>query len=151
MTALDADQRRDPPGLVDSTHVAGARRKLESRGIARGDATHDVDLFQRRLDCRSTAQRRRDVDRPELPADVSGAQARDVGLKRMLELARVGSEIDCPPALAVILPQLLGPVVMPVDQRRRGQEAGDASARGGGSDGDRDEYGEERGGIVDGA
>jgi hypothetical protein len=86
----------------------------------------------------------RNIDGPELRADAALVEPGHVGHQRVLAAVRAaGQPLD---AQAVILAQLLGDVVVAVDQRRRLQDAVDPGLDGGvdrlrGCGGRREEHG----------
>ena len=85
----------------------------------------DVDLLDRLADRRVAGDRRRDIDRPELPSDAARVKPRHVGHQRV-RLALRRCRWRGPAMLTlVILAQLLGDVVVAVDQRRALEDAVD--------------------------
>ena len=121
MTALDPDQRGYLAGLVDADDVVGGIGLLEIARVGRDEALHDVDLFQRVADRAVAVDLGGDVDRPELPADPALPKPRHVGHQGLFPLVGAAGEAFGP--AAVIFAQLLGEVVVAVDQRRGLQDA----------------------------
>ena len=121
--ALDPDQRPDPPGPVRGAHVSGGPRDLEMLRIAGGQAVDHADLVQRVLDLLHLRQVGRHPDGPELPAHAPGMQPRDVGMIGRRVQPR---QVHRPARVLRLFRQRLGPVIMPVDQRRGLQDLRDA-------------------------
>ena len=75
MPIIDADLAC----LERTFHIVCRAGQHERVRVLRDHAMDDVDLLERRAHGLLALHRGRDVDRPELPADAAGAQARDVG------------------------------------------------------------------------
>ena len=82
MASFDADQRGDFPRLVDPANVGGGIGDFENRRVFGGDALHQIDLFDGRLNGFGSLDVHRHPHRPELAADLPCAQARNVGHQR---------------------------------------------------------------------
>ena len=123
MPALDPDQRGDAAGLVDSYDFVGGAGEREVLWVGFDHPLDDVDLLDRVADGGVACDLRGDIDRPELPADAAGMKPRHVGHQRLGPL--VGAARQALYLQAVILAQLLGDVVVAVDQRRRLEDAVD--------------------------
>jgi len=118
--ALGAHQRGDPARRHDPPHVPGVQRDLEVVRIPLGQPVHQVDLLQHGGDGGRARQRVRDVHRPELGADPTGPQPRQVGL----QLGNAGGQVDPPEVAPEVLAHRPGQVVVPVQHRRAGHPAG---------------------------
>ena len=115
VTAFHADHRGDAALLEGALDVVGTERQLEGLGPLLQHAVHDVDLLHRGHHRLGRRNRRRHVDRPELPAEAAGPQPRDVGHQRRHALRDVGlREI----ASRIESAQRPGIVVVAVDERR---------------------------------
>ena len=112
VAALHADHRRDLAGLEGPLHVVCRRRQHERVGVLRDHAMDDVDLLEGRAHGLLALHRGRHVDRPELPADAAGTEARDVGHHRRLRLADV-QHVQI--AAGALLAKRPGVVVVAVD------------------------------------
>jgi hypothetical protein len=131
VAAFDADQRGDPAFTLGAADIGNRIRHREVARPARGDRLDEIDLFDRRLHGGRSRRRDRDPHRPELRADMPGAQARYVGHHRGLagrrrELGGVGSEIDLREVTAEALADRPRQIVVPVDDRRSCQHGVDA-------------------------
>jgi hypothetical protein len=110
------DERRDLSLLENPFDVVSGERQLERFGVPPHHAMDHVDLFESGGDGLLARHRGRNVDRPELPADPSRLQPRDVGVYRRLRLADVQLlQI----AVGCRFPQLPRIVIVPVDERGR--------------------------------
>ena len=131
---------------MDAAHVGGGAREREGLGITRDDLAHEVDLLERLLDLHGARLVGRDEHRPELPADHSAPQSRDIGVVMHGRLLETLAQVNRPALLALALGQGLGPVVVPVDQRRRLENARDPRlVVGRGRGGDNERQAEQRG------
>jgi hypothetical protein len=113
--AFDAEQRGDATRFLDAADIGRGAGELEILRVAFDDAVNDVDLLQRCLDSGRAGDAGRDINLPELAADMAGAQAGDIGVERPLESAAVGFQVDAPPAFAKAHPERHWPVIMAVD------------------------------------
>jgi len=113
--ALDPEHAGDPPLRMDAADVGGRRRLREHGRIPPENFLHQRDLLERRLDLFGPGHPGIDVHRPELAADMPSAQARDVGI---ILLGVEPRQVHRPARVARLVGQRLGPIVMPVDQRR---------------------------------
>ena len=126
MAAFHSDERGDPPGAVDPLDVGGGERHFQVRGMTGDHPFDQVDLLERRLHNVAALQFVRYPDRPELSADATGAQSRDVGHQRdracaAFELRRVRRQVDGRQPALRPLPEFPGQVIVSVDQRRPGE------------------------------
>ena len=85
--ALDDDERGDLAGLARALEVRRRAGGVEHVGVSLLDAQNGVDLFERRA--RRVGRARRLERRPELRADETVAQARNVGVAALVD-ARSG-------------------------------------------------------------
>ena len=113
VAAFHADHRADLAGLEGALHVVGRTGQHECVGVFRDHAVDDVDLFERRAHRLFALHRRRHIDRPELPADATRTQARDIGHQRRLGLADIQ---DVEVARRALLAKRPWVVVVPVDR-----------------------------------
>ena len=120
IAALHPDQAGDPSGPVDAFDVIGRGRQFERLRIGGDQPLDRVDLFKRRLGRLDRRQVSRHIDRPELPPDAPGPQARNVGVQHCCGL--VGPQVQRMWIIAEPLTQGPGQVIVPVDQRRRPQD-----------------------------
>src|SRR5436190_8797700 len=102
MAALHADERSNPSFAMDALDIVRGEREFESFRVARDQLVHHIYLLQHGLDGGRAFQFDRDVHRPKLSANTSGAQTRDISDQRSRELARVMGQVD----LADLLLQL---------------------------------------------
>jgi hypothetical protein len=93
--------------------VGRGQRELEPGRVAGDHPVHEVDLLEDGGDGGVARQRGRDEDRPELAADAALDQARDVGVG----IRQPPQQVRRREVGAVMLADLPGQVVMPVDQR----------------------------------
>jgi hypothetical protein len=116
---FNADERGDLAGLGDPLDVVSRQREFKRLGIAGDHRLDEFDLLDRRRE-RGAPLRRfaRHPDRPELGADASFAQPRDIGLKRLLNLRDI-KLIELPAGLLAKFPWQ---VVVTVDQQGLGVE-----------------------------
>jgi hypothetical protein len=80
MAAFHADQRGDLAGLPRLFDVGAAGRQHEVIGVLRDEALDHVDLLHGGLHGLRLGQAGRDIDRPELRADMALLHAGEVGL-----------------------------------------------------------------------
>ena len=113
--ALDPDQRGNSPGLVDADDIVGGERALERLGVSGDHAVDDVDLLDGLADRLVAGDLAVDIDRPELRSDAALLQARHVGHQRMVWPGG-GAAGEADDAVAMALRELLGDVVVAVDQ-----------------------------------
>ena len=124
--ALDPHHRGDLARSMRAAHVGRGARQRKGLGVTRDDRLHEVDLLQRLFDLLLARQIGRDIDRPELPAELAAPQPRDIGVIGLALDLREIAEVDRPAFVALAVAQRLGPVVMPVDQRGGAEDTGDA-------------------------
>ncbi len=124
--ALDADHRGHLALLVDADDVVRSSAPFEVVGVSGNHPIDDVDLVDGPRIASSPVIAAVDIDRPELPADAAGEQPRHVGHQRF-------SRAICPSRWRArrclkpcIFLQLLGDVVVAVDQRRFLEDTVDA-------------------------
>src|SRR6185503_3382876 len=116
----------DLAAAMDAHDVIGGRGELEGVRVELGEAVDDVDLLEHRAHRVGSLERRRHVDRPELPAHPALPQPRNVGVERRREPALVLADVDLGEVVLHPLRVLPGQVVMAVDQRHFAEDAVDA-------------------------
>jgi hypothetical protein len=158
MSAFDADERGDLAGAVNPAHVCRGVGDLEVRRIAGGHALDQIDLLERHLHGLGALHVDGHPHRPELSADMPGAQAHDVGherrhVGRRRQLRGVGFQIDGSEPAFVAVADLPRKIVVAVDERRLLEHlehprtvirAGGPRRRGARRDGKRDQGGSEQ-------
>ena len=134
VSALEAEHARNPAVSDRGMNGVRRRRPLEL-GIARHDAAGDVDLLElharvpgpagdgavRLVD--GVGALTGDVHGPELSADVPRLEAREVGHARRAPTQVIGFDVH---RVRLVLANAPGQVVVPVDDRLRGQDANGA-------------------------
>ena len=123
MTALDPDEGCDAASLVDPDEIARAIGLFEIVRISGDEAFHDVDLFERIADGAIAVDLGGNEHRPELPADPALMKPGHVGHEGGFPFVGAAGEAFGP--TLVILTQLLGEVIVPVDERGGLQDAVD--------------------------
>jgi len=121
MTALHAEHARDLARLHRLFELGRTGREHQVVRIALDEALHHVDLFQRLLHRLRLIAVRRDIDRPELRADMALAQPDQVGVHRNAVGGRGVAgvvEIEAVDHIVGALAQRPGHVIMPVEDRR---------------------------------
>ena len=121
-SALETDERRDPPGREGALDLVGGRRQDERFGMARDEPMDDVELLDRHPERLELRQGGRHPDRPELAANASGAEPRDV----RVEALDVAAKVDARGPQAHPLAQGDREVVVAVDERRVSQDRASA-------------------------
>ncbi len=122
ITALHPDQAGDPARREDGVHLVGGLGQTEGLGMGGDDPLGRVDLFERLLDRLARRQAGRHIDRPELTADAAGPQSCDVGVQ-LGGRRQILGQINGVDIVSILLSQRPWQVVVPVDQRRRLQDA----------------------------
>ena len=123
--AFNADHRGHLALLVNADEVVRSQRSLEVIWVGGDHPIDDVDLVKGPPNCLVTGEGAVDIYRPELPPDAAGMQPRHVGHQRVARpFIRPAGEVG--DAEAVIFLQLLGNVVVTVDQRRFLEDSVDA-------------------------
>ena len=119
---------RDLAGPVEPAHVGRGFRHRQVGRVALDHPLDQVDLLQRRLHGFERLEPGRHPNRPELAADVAPAQPRQIGHQRRVaggrrELRSVGRQVDGVEPILEARLDLLGQVVVAVDQGRLLQNA----------------------------
>ncbi len=121
VAAFDADQARGAAARHDPADVRRRRRQRKRVRIGGNETTHHVDLLERHLDRLGAGDVRGDPHRPELPADMPRLQPDEIGLQRTRQIRPIlARDRD---VAALIVADLPGEIVMPIDHRRAREHA----------------------------
>ena len=106
---------------MGASHVRRRARQHQLARITADDRLYEIDLLQGLDHLLLLRQLRRHPHRPELTAHAAAAQASQIGVVARLAPGEV-AQVERPARVALVLAQCLGPVVVPVDQRRCAQD-----------------------------
>jgi len=115
VTAFHAEQGRDAAAALDALHVVGGAGQLEDVGVLFDDPAGDVELLELHAGVAGIGVITRDINRPELCADSSGSQPRNISMPSRARAEVVARRIhagDC------VLPDFPRQVVVAVEHGR---------------------------------
>jgi hypothetical protein len=123
MSALGAEQGRDPPGGPRPLDLVGADGRREAIGVGGDEPVHAVDLFEGGRHRVVAGQGAGHVHRPELGADAAGGQPRQVGVQPGGR--PVDTDVERAEVVGDPIAELPHQVVVAVDDRGAGEQFGD--------------------------